>query len=146
MNYRHAAALALMGWYLIIPPSVADLDSACNGKSVLWDVIGSFSSQDRLNSAAATCHDKSHQLAPQAPLSKWKQVSFETLEECQARLKQDQKTPPEGRVIAKIEFQDEGNDSPSDDALRSRANALTRFLKEQTAAERCVSSNDASLK
>ena len=147
MNYRHAAALALMGWYLIIPPSAADLDNACNGKSILWSVVGSFSTQARLNSAAAACHEKSHRLAAEAtPLSKWKLVSFETLEECQARREQDQKTPPDGRVTAKIEFQDEGNDSPSDDEVRSRTDSLNRFLKAQMAAEKCVAANDPGLK
>jgi len=146
MNSRHAAALVLIGWYLIIPPSAGDLDGACNGKSIFWDVVGSFSTQGRLNSAAATCNREGHQLETEAPSSKWKQVGFDTLAECQARRAQDQEAPPDGRVMAKIEFQDEGNASPSEEELRSRTDSLNRFFKAQTAAEKCVSGDDASLK
>ena len=51
MNLRHAAALALVGWYLLIPPVFSamgshprafnDLNAALNK----WDIQGSFDSE-----------------------------------------------------------------------------------------------------
>jgi len=147
MKLSHAAALALVGWYLMMPPSAGDLDSACNGKSIFWNVVGSLSTQGRLNSAAAKCNRESHQLAAGAPLSKWKHVGFdETLAECRARYEENQKAPPNGQLMAKLELKDEGKANPSDEELKSRADSLTRFLKAQTAAEKCVASDDPRLK
>jgi len=147
MKPLHAAALALVGWYLMIPPSAGNLDGACNGKSFFWNVVGTLSTQDRLNSETAMCNRESRRLVASAPLSKWKRVGFdETLAECQARYEEHQKAPSNGRVMAKLELKDEGQASPSDEELKSRADSLTRFLKAQTAAEKCVASADPRLK
>jgi len=147
MKPRHAAALALVGWYLMMPPSASDLDSACNGKSIFWNVVGSLSTQQRLYSEAAMCNRESHKLAADASLSKWKRVGFdETLAQCRARYEENQKAPPNGQVMAKLELKDEGKENPSDEELKSRADSLTRFLQAQTAAEKCVASDDPHLK
>jgi len=44
MNPRHAAALALVGWYLMSPPMLSN--GAENHSATLrkWDIIGSFDS------------------------------------------------------------------------------------------------------
>ena len=147
MKPLHAIALALVGWYLMIPPSAGNLDGACNGKSFFWNVVGTLSTQEHLNSETAMCNRESHRLVANAPLSKWKRAGFdETLAECQARYEEHQKAPPNGQLMAKLELKDEGKANPSDEELKSRADSLTRFLKAQIAAEKCVASDDPRLK
>jgi hypothetical protein len=48
MNLRHAAALALVGWYLIIPPSADVASDLATGLEPLWQwfQIGSFDSEN----------------------------------------------------------------------------------------------------
>lgn len=147
MTLRHAAALALVGWYLMVPPSARDLDGSCNGKNILWNVVESLSTEHHLASEAAGCNRENRQLAGDAPLSKWKRSGADdTLAQCQARYQERQKAVVNHRLTAKLELADEGNENPSDQELNTRADALTSFVKAQTAAEKCVSSDDPQLK
>ena len=58
MNLRHAAALALVGWYLMVPP-------------VHWGIV------------KAPMRSNTVYFDPDAPLSQWwTQDSFETLSDC----------------------------------------------------------------
>jgi len=67
MNLRHAAALALMGWYLLIPPvfspmgahqrSFNDLSAPLNR----WDIWAKFDSQ-------GSCEKEQQRLRTEAPL------------------------------------------------------------------------------
>ena len=67
MNLRHAAALALVGWYLLIPPVFSamgshprafnDLNAALNK----WDIQGSFDSE-------TSCVKEKKRIRNEAPL------------------------------------------------------------------------------
>jgi len=67
MNLRHAAALALVGWYMLIPPVFSpmgnhprafnDLNASLNR----WDIQGSFESN-------ASCEKEKERIRNEAPL------------------------------------------------------------------------------
>jgi hypothetical protein len=42
MNLRHAAALALAGWYLMLPPHLSDANSAKSAPLSMWRVTIPF--------------------------------------------------------------------------------------------------------
>jgi len=74
MNLRHAAALALVGWYLILPPSDADLDSSCTGAPTIMDYIRSYvRDQSATRAQFERCLPESESIATDAPISKWNQ-------------------------------------------------------------------------
>jgi hypothetical protein len=84
MNLRHAAALALVGWYVIFPPSRAEIDPLCSSPS-LSDV------QKKL------CVSEDGQLVLDAPLSEWKAGSvWRSLAECEA----ERKRPDDSEAIS----------------------------------------------
>ena len=69
MTFRHAAALALVGWYLMLPP-IYDVPTATRPESVK---IG----------------DKFAEVRPTAPLGVWEvSASFDSADACQAALYQ----------------------------------------------------------
>jgi hypothetical protein len=77
MNLRHATSLALVGWYLMVPPSRADT----------WVCGQSFSAE--MSRAwfgwGKDCDTMRSTVVFDAPLSEWHQVApFETLAECEA--------------------------------------------------------------
>ena len=52
MNSRHAAALALVGWYLILPPlEVHQLDE--KAPISLWDKVGTYDTETACKEQAA---------------------------------------------------------------------------------------------
>jgi hypothetical protein len=84
MNLRHAAAIALVGWYLIFPPTKADVDPHC----FLPSLSGA---QQKL------CDSEGLQMALDAPLSKWKAGSvWQDLAECEA----DRKRPDDPEAVS----------------------------------------------
>ncbi len=87
VNLRHAAALALVGWYLMVPPPYGP-----EWYELCRDTAGDQSSP------------QSHECAEIRLISKWNHVgSYETADECEAarnRLVKNfkYKTPPNGVV------------------------------------------------
>jgi len=51
MKSRHAAALALVGWYLMIPPMGLHVEVEYNAPLSQWDMMGSFDSADECEKA-----------------------------------------------------------------------------------------------
>src|ERR1039458_3172917 len=85
MNLRHAAALTLIGWYLMVPPTQEALDSSCSGhptssvSAFLLSLLSRETEEQHLN----RCDHEGLLSIPEAPLSKWSQGGeFETLAEC----------------------------------------------------------------
>jgi hypothetical protein len=70
MNLRHAAALALVGWYLMLPPASSETHYPIgNAPMWQWEVIGSF------DSAAECTRAKSAREASNR--AKWERISPE---------------------------------------------------------------------
>jgi hypothetical protein len=102
----HAAALALVGWYLMIPPTQKDLDDSCGAHSPLapvntlpetattmdyvsWLLAKASGDQEtRLETfSKRRCDTEATEIQPDASLSHWLQLSaFESLSQCQAGL------------------------------------------------------------
>jgi hypothetical protein len=77
VNLRHAAVLALVGWYLMVPPSMADTwicgHSLSAGLSREWFGWGKG------------CDTMERTVDFDAPLPQWRvSAPFETLAECEA--------------------------------------------------------------
>jgi hypothetical protein len=150
MKLHHAAALALVGWYLMLPPTQEMLDSACQFKhpTITGEARALVRGGDE---NIVQCDLESLQLDASAPLSNWDTGgTFESLAECQA----DQKRPLTEREKTAFEF-------PAhlmfDDDRNLRPKASTRlpndFVKlfveaRQSARDvsRCVATNDPRLK
>ncbi len=148
----HAAALALVGWYLMMPPNACELSSACKGHSIFWGIVSMPrpQSESNIQSEMAWRNRMDNDLVLDAPLSEWHQIDeFETLAECRARYEENQKPLPNEQQqyqdLAKSQLTDEGTASPSGDALRSRADLLVSSLRLQTIQEMCVASDDPRL-
>jgi hypothetical protein len=72
MNLRHTAALALVGWYLMIPPSIEP------------DLSSDAKVQANLNNPPAFEFDD------KAPLSRWEiDKSFDRDDDCQQAIKKE---------------------------------------------------------
>jgi hypothetical protein len=106
----HAAALALVGWYLMIPPTQKDLDDSCGAHSpsgltlapvntlpetatttdyASWLLAKASGDQEtRLETfSKRRCDTEATEIQPDASLSHWLQLSaFESLSQCQAGL------------------------------------------------------------
>jgi hypothetical protein len=77
MNLHHAAALALVGWYLMVPPTLAE--TSCSG---ILSTLDRWMDQDAHDKA---CDEKSKIVNFRAPISEWhKFMPFEALAECEA--------------------------------------------------------------
>jgi hypothetical protein len=61
MKLHHAAALALVGWYLIIPPSNLSPTNAYKQPLNSWPIIRSFDSADDCEDFKGTFVESSHQ-------------------------------------------------------------------------------------
>jgi hypothetical protein len=99
VNLRHTAALALLvliapsralagGWYLIEPPSKADVDTSCTGDPSILDRIRAVLDSKTASSLQFDrCLPEAEAISPAAPLSSWRQVqAYRTLKECQVEL------------------------------------------------------------
>ena len=80
MKTHHAAALALAGWYLMVPPSLADGSWVC-GDGFTGLVARQVFGTEQIEK---TCAIRENTADVNAPLSRWHEVSpFETLDTCQ---------------------------------------------------------------
>jgi len=106
----HAAALALIGWYLMVPPTQKDLDESCgahgSNESTLAPVKTHPETATAMDYASwllarasgdhetgletfseRRCHTEGTEIQPDASLSEWLQLNeFESLRQCQAGL------------------------------------------------------------
>jgi len=155
MNLRHAAALALVGWYLMVPPMAGDLDETCKsgGRPALSDVtvaLLTWTNPDVVN--MRRCDRLRNELRYGAPLSDWSQAgSFETLAACEAEWESSQRYSlnNEGvhsRGVAKLQLSDEGEQHPSDEDLQFRAQTVETSAREQTLSMKCIATDDPRLK
>jgi hypothetical protein len=141
LKYRlcAVAALALAGWYLMIPPNARDLDNSCkpNGPVGVEEM--------------KRCDELEQEVAIDTPLSKWEQVSeFETLAACHAQYDKDQGPPSNSERIwtrggASLELLDEGNRHPTESQVAIRAFGLSVALNAAAQAEKCIATDDPRL-
>ncbi|MGD1027070.1 hypothetical protein [Candidatus Binatus soli] len=83
---RHAAALALVGWYLILPPQASHLDPQCS-KSSLTTI------------QQKKCDSEAVQIVLDAPLAKWQAFTYwQNLSDCEAD-KKSSDTPEETSLM-----------------------------------------------
>jgi hypothetical protein len=147
-------ALALAGWYLMMPPNACDLSSACNRSSVVWNMVSELRSRSPHNvySEAAWRNRLNQQLVADAPLNEWHQLDeFETLLECRGERNENMRNFPttEQQAIGALvqwELNDEGDPHPSADKVRKRADQENFSRRTQVEAEKCVASDDPRLK
>jgi len=94
VKLRHAAAFALFGWYLMVPPTKEAVDSDC-GRGDIWiafrvykDILSFVApaAADRVDEAKVKqCDREGIVIAADAPLGAWNQAGeFETLAACEA--------------------------------------------------------------
>jgi hypothetical protein len=151
MNPRHAAALALVGWYLMLPPSQEAVDSACQWKQMtyLGKAKGLLRGGGKWN--FVQCDRESLDLDDSVPLSRWETGGvFKTRAECETR----QSQPPTESEGAAAEAQAKST-LDNDQKLRPDAATLLpddfveHFVQtRQTAIQlsQCISSDDPRLK
>jgi hypothetical protein len=100
MKPRHAAALALVGWYLMMPPTQSMLDSSCPPHIGILDSLIATVTMESHNDHLTRCNREATTVVPNTPFSRWLQNGeFETLAECRA----DQKTPLTREEIERAE-------------------------------------------
>ncbi len=155
MKSRHAAALALVGWYLMLPPMADDLDSSCFATASVPDTLWELSPTE-VN--RIRCHREGHEVQYDAPLSKWAQLSvssFETLKACQAEYEKYEKyqapapvdnQEEQSRFMAKLEFDDEAKSNPSEEELQLRAKTIRVAIHQRIGDAKCIETDDPRLK
>jgi len=80
MKPRHAAALALVGWYLMVPPPHTVLQGVGEGAPLIARPAG--------EEGPSIVQEEVEVPNPKAPLSQWsKEASFDTAKECEAKRK-----------------------------------------------------------
>jgi hypothetical protein len=151
---RHAAALALVGWYLMMPPLRADLDQTCTSQGIgfaasdlFWALVA-WRNPKVINSIR--CDPLRSQAATDAPLSRWKQIGeFETLAACRAAYEKQQAPVPNqeelNRSLAKLEFLDEGARQPSDSEVERSARIIDLDLRNSATSLKCIATDDPRL-
>ena len=71
MKSRHAAALSLVGWFLIFPPTKDKIDPHCSG-------------QQLSASEKKTCDAEAYEITTDAPLGRWQPGStWNKLSDCE---------------------------------------------------------------
>jgi len=128
-NLRHAAALALVGWYLIVmPPTAEDIDPVCHG------LPGDGSSPYQ-----GHCLSEAYDLKPEAPLGKWLRTGhFDSLHDCEVSRERE---TPELRAMMKRALHSLVEIQPKLSEKDGR-----RTTDHQLAAERCIASDNPRLK
>jgi len=139
MNLRHAAALALVGWYLMVPPTQVQLDSTCRSGPSVMDHVTALIGRDDVNKVhARRCDQEGIEVALDAPLSAWSQSGeFETLKEC--KVEQQKPMTEQDRMQTALALSVVRESGVTKDALMSSVN-----LARESA--RCVASDDPRLK
>jgi len=138
MNPRHAVALALVGWYLMVPPTQEQLDSTCrSGPSVMDHVTALIGRDDAHKVHARRCDQEGIEVALDAPLSAWDQSGeFETLKEC--KVEQQKPMTEQDRMQTALALSVMRESGVTKDALMSSLN-LAR------ASAKCIASDDPRL-
>ena len=154
MRPRHAAALALVGWYLMLPPTQEMVDSACEWhhptvsgwiKALIRG--GGFESDWNV----VQCDLESLQLDTSAPLSEWDSGgAFETLAECQAAQQRPFTDAEKASVasVAQLAF-DESRANRGEAGRRLPDDFVKLSLTSREAAllnSGCIASDDPRLK
>lgn len=169
MNFRHAAGLALVGWYLMMPPLQKDLDSSC-GPHSLWHPPASSSTveaakpkwidylrwlrhrlagqQVELDTIRQRrCDMEATKVAFDAPLSQWIQVEeFASLNDCRDRYASfNHPSPPdEDRDLRSLMAEDMAKVWGK--AAANMANDTSEALVRQGISAACIASDDPRLK
>jgi len=151
MNPRHAAALALVGWYLMLPPTQEMFDPACPSRQA--SLMGTLKQLTRGTDAnIIQCDVESLWLDTRVSLSKWDQARepFETLSACQAAkekpLSEQERRSAES--VARLVMEDDRQARPE------AAKALPKDFIERAVSSRqtaidfslCIASDDPRLK
>jgi hypothetical protein len=155
LQLRHAAALSLVGWYLMMPPMTADLDQSCKPDHIVPAMsdlaMGLIVWTSPFVINQRRCDVARHSVEIDATIGEWQQVAeFEQLAECQARRDQNQALSGNEQAlaigVAKVELLDEGKSHPSDDELHARAELIRLSIDAQVAGEKCIATDDPRLK
>jgi hypothetical protein len=141
MNLRHAAALVLAGWYLMLPPAQGMLDWRCS-PGFVGRLLLRFSSEDTVTRAKRCAHEM-FTPAKDAPLSEWVHGDqFQTQAECRAEQERVRK-PLTGQQKA---MQGEALASaPRLARLGITKDDLIRFLEQSRSLATCIPSDDPRL-
>jgi hypothetical protein len=157
MKPRHATALTLVGWYLMVPPTLRGSDPACQDKP---SVIGRLVASSRGDKNALRCADEAGQLASGAPLSDWNQEGeFETLTDCRTE-RGHQLTAAEAKQRAATNAVPAKSVDPyglvkhgllwdpdaKKEIERINQESATRVAPALLAASKCIASDDPRLK
>jgi hypothetical protein len=166
MSLRHVAALALVGWYLMMPPTQKDLDRSCGQRALvsangpdkgtpsLWDygslIVASMRGEQHINVYTVherRCETEETTVEADAPLSQWIQMGeFEKLTECEDRYSSFSATPPpdedreDRQSMAEIMGRLWGKDASY------MANAKLDAGRDQGLSATCIASDDPRLK
>ena len=164
----HAAVLALVGWYLMIPPTQKDLDESCGARSpsgrtlapvktlaetattmdyVSWLLAKVSGDQEtRLETfSQRRCDTEATEIQPDAALSHWLQLSaFESLSQCQAGLssltaQQGGSTHEEHKTMAETMTSVWGKQASQ------MADATLKAKTEQELSATCIATDDPRL-
>jgi hypothetical protein len=141
MKFHHTAALALVGWYLMVPPTQEQLDSTCrgdSGPSVMDHVAALIGRDDADKVHARRCDQEGIEVALDAPLSAWVQSDeFETLKEC--KVEREKPMTEQDKMKTALALSVMRESGVTKDALMSSLN-LAR------ASAKCIASDDPRLK
>jgi hypothetical protein len=148
---RHTIALALVGWYLMVPPTQEAVDSACQWKQMTYLGKAKGLLRGGGNWNVVQCDRESLDLDDSAPLSRWDNVAvFKTRAECQTR----QSQPPTGSEADAAEAQAKST-LDNDQKLRPEAATLLpddfveHFVQTRQSAiqlSQCIATDDPRLK
>jgi hypothetical protein len=151
MTVRHAAALALVGWYLMVPPTQEMTDPACNWHNSTF--IGGITAVLRGGSDwnIVICDREALLLDTFAPLSEWDSGSaFETLAECQAEQQKPLSASEKARVASAARLAFDSDRKLRPEAASALPNDFVKLALEsrETAlmASQCIASDDPRLK
>ena len=168
MNLRHAAALTLIGWYLMIPPTQKDLDDSCGAHSpsgltlapvntlpetattmdyVSWLLAkASGDHEARLETLSKRrCDTEASEIQPDASLSYWLQLSaFESLSQCQAGLS-SLAARRGGPTVEQRRTMTEAMTSVWGQQASQMADATLKARRDQELAATCIATDDPRL-
>jgi hypothetical protein len=138
MKLRHAAALASVGWYLMTPPTQAQLDSTCRGGPSIMDRAALIGRDDAAKVHTRRCDQEGIEVALYARLPAWGQSGeFETLKEC--KVEQQKPMTEQDRMQTALALSVMRESGVTKGALMSSLN-LAR------ASAKCIASDDPRLK
>jgi len=153
----HATILALIGWYLMMPPMVADLRPECAyggaiGSSTL--ILAMLEGVSPRKYLIARCHHWRHKVSAYAPITAWPDNDrmtlwprigqFDTLVACEAQYAANQTAPIDEsfyRDTAASELVAEGRTSYTKNELENREAEIRKGFADQIAGERCIASD-----